>query len=357
VHLADLVAGTRDALLAEFATRARKMSDARGVSRIELIDSIPQFLDDLVVALAAGRSQASGESSSADHAVERLQLGFNVDAVVHEYFLIAQCILDAAARADVTPSFTELNVLLDAIGNGAASAAAEYTRRREADLVRREATHAGFLAHEMRNCLSSARLAFDLLRGRQYRDSSGELTGVVDQSLRRAGQQLDDALLGQRLRGGVVSPSSVGLRALCEEIVAEERVHMQEKEVRVTMRIPVDLTLHVDHRLLRSALTNLVRNAVKFTRTGSAVQVRGEAVAGEALIEVEDECGGLAPSAIERMFAPFTQTNDDRSGFGLGLPIARAAVEAQGGSLTVRSIPAKGCVFRLTLPLQVQERP
>jgi signal transduction histidine kinase len=357
VELADLVAGARDALLADFAAQARKLSQDRGVSRIELIDSIPQFLDDLVEVLAAGEPGLARESSSADHAVERLQLGIEADSVVREYFLIARCVLEAAARAEVTPTFAELRVLLDAIGDGAAVATAEYTRRREADLVRREATHASFLAHEMRNWLSTARFAFDLLRSRGLGEASGELLGVLDNSLRRAGQQLDDALLGQRLRGGVVSPSDIGLRAFCEEIVAEGRPQIQEKNLRVEVAIGEALTLRADPRLLRSALTNLVRNALKFTHPASTVKVRGEIAGNEVMVEVEDECGGLPPSAMERMFTPFTQADQDRTGFGLGLPIARAAAEAQGGSLTVRNIADKGCVFRLSLPLRVQERP
>jgi signal transduction histidine kinase len=356
VHLADLVAGRRDALLAEFASRARKLSAKRGVSRIELIDSLPQFLDDLLVALAAGESSID-ESASADHAVERLQLGFDLDAVVREYYLIGQCVLEAAAADEVVPTFAELSVLVGAVGEGAAIASAEYIRRREADLVRREATHAGFLAHEMRNWLSTARFAFELLRGRELRESSSELVGVIDESLRRAGQQLDDALLGQRLRGGVVAPTDLSLRALCDELVSDARAQMRERDVRVAVDVPADLTLHADPRLLRSALANLVRNAVKFTAPGSQVQLRAEVVAGELLLEVEDRCGGIAPSAIEQLFAPFTQGAADRSGFGLGLPIARAAVEVQGGSVTVRNLVDTGCVFRLTLPLQVQERP
>jgi signal transduction histidine kinase len=356
VHLADLVAGTRDVLLAEFATRARKQSDTRGVSRVELIDSIPLFLDELVVALASGEA-AAGDLSSAAHAVERLQLGFDVDSVVREYFLIAQCILETAAEADVVPTFGELAVLLGAVGEGAALAAAEYMRRREADLVRREAAHAGFLAHEIRNWLASARFAFDLLRGRELRNSTSELTGVIDNSLRRAGQQLDDALLGQRLRGGVVAPSELQLRALCDEIIGDARAEVQEKDVRVVAQIPTELSLEADPRLVRSALTNLVRNAIKFTHAGTEVQLRAEVVDGEVMIEIEDRCGGLPASALERMFAPYAQAAPDKSGFGLGLPIARAAVEVQGGTLTVRDLPGQGCVFRLTLPLQVPERP
>ena len=70
----------------------------------------------------------------------------------------------------------------------------------------------------------------------------------------------------------------------------------------------------------------------------------------ETLLEVEDSCGGLTPGAIARIFAPFEQEGADRSGFGLGLAITRQAVEVQGGNVTVRDLPRKGCVFSLGFP-------
>jgi len=68
------------------------------------------------------------------------------------------------------------------------------------------------------------------------------------------------------------------------------------------------------------------------------------------LIEVEDKCGGLPPGDVERMFLPFTQSAADETGLGLGLSISRRSVEANDGTLSVRDIPAKGCVFTIDLP-------
>lgn len=63
------------------------------------------------------------------------------------------------------------------------------------------------------------------------------------------------------------------------------------------------------------------------------------------LIEVEDECGGLPEGKAEQMFRPFEQLGAERTGVGLGLPLSRRGVEANGGKLYVRSVPGIGCMF------------
>jgi signal transduction histidine kinase len=107
----------------------------------------------------------------------------------------------------------------------------------------------------------------------------------------------------------------------------------------------------VDPRLVSSALTNLVRNAVKFTHQGGTVEIRARVAEERVSIEVEDGCGGLPPGFVERAFAPFAQMGADRTGFGLGLAIAKQAADAHGGSIRVQNLPGKGCIFVLELPM------
>ena len=79
-----------------------------------------------------------------------------------------------------------------------------------------------------------------------------------------------------------------------------------------------------DPRLLRSALSNVVQNAVKFTRIGGVVILRARHEGDLVRIDVEDQCGGLPPERAERLFESFVQGPvEDRRGFGLGLAIAR----------------------------------
>jgi signal transduction histidine kinase len=68
------------------------------------------------------------------------------------------------------------------------------------------------------------------------------------------------------------------------------------------------------------------------------------------LIEVEDECGGLPPGGAEALFRPFEQRGADRAGLGLGLAISRQAIARHGGTITVRDMPGRGCVFVVEIP-------
>lgn len=108
--------------------------------------------------------------------------------------------------------------------------------------------------------------------------------------------------------------------------------------------------VEADRQFLNSALSNLIQNAVKYSHEGSKIVIRAKVVAENILIEVEDECGGLAPGAEVNLFKPFEQQHKNRQGLGLGLNIARKAIELHGGTLVVRSLPGKGCVFTISLP-------
>jgi signal transduction histidine kinase len=113
------------------------------------------------------------------------------------------------------------------------------------------------------------------------------------------------------------------------------------------------LAVEADRELLLSALGNLLQNAFKFTHPSSEVFLKVYPSSDRILIEVEDKCGGLPPGDLEKMFLPFTQSGADRSGLGLGLSISRRSVEANNGTLSVRDIQTKGCVFTIDLPRHV----
>ena len=119
---------------------------------------------------------------------------------------------------------------------------------------------------------------------------------------------------------------------------------------------PVDsaLTVRGDLPLLTSAVMNLLQNAFKYTPVGGQVRLRAHDAGGRLLVEIEDECGGIAEGDIDLFQAFGERRSSDRSGLGLGLSIARKAARAHQGDIRVRNLPGRGCIFSIDLPLAVE---
>lgn len=147
------------------------------------------------------------------------------------------------------------------------------------------------------------------------------------------------------------------LPELVREVVREAAFSPESTEIDLRADIPEELPVmrSGDRQGLRQAVTNLVGNAVKFTRNGE-VNVRVREI-GETniCIEVEDTGPGIHPSKQETIFEPFRQAEEGAtraySGTGLGLTITRDLVAEMGGEIHVQSAQGKGSIFTITLPL------
>lgn len=141
------------------------------------------------------------------------------------------------------------------------------------------------------------------------------------------------------------------LRDLLEEAKRSSAVEAEEKDLDIRIDA-VDESIELDRKLMRSALDNLARNAVKHTHDRGTVHLRAKTNAKHVTIEIEDECGGLPPGDVEMAFSPFIQMKPGKDGFGLGLAIAKQAVAAHDGSIRVQNLPGKGCIFALDIPMR-----
>jgi signal transduction histidine kinase len=112
--------------------------------------------------------------------------------------------------------------------------------------------------------------------------------------------------------------------------------------------------LRCDGTRIEQVLNNLVSNALKYSPTGTHVEVTVLQQGEEALLSVSDQGIGISTEDQRHLFAPFRRSPDARvsaPGAGLGLSVARRIVEAHGGLIEVDSQPGKGSVFRIRLPL------
>jgi len=328
---------------------------AQGAPREHAAASVGALLDGLATALEDD-GKADSERSPVVREVaaqlghERFQLGDDVSAVVADYDRLRLVLFEQVADAGVTPTVAEAQVICGHLVGAVGDAAARHATERDRLFKVQAAKHIGFLAHEIRNPLSSIGMAFALLQSKGLLPADQPCVRVVERGLRSVSALIDDALISASLEGGgELQVQDVDIAELVASLIDEALPQAQHKRVRLTWVCDVE-DCQADYRYLRSALSNLIRNAVKFTQAGTAVRVAARSVDGNVVIEVEDACGGIAPQDLERLFDPFVQRGTDRSGFGLGLAIARQAMDAHRGALRARSLPERGCVFTLELP-------
>ncbi|MDP9037599.1 MAG: sensor histidine kinase [Myxococcota bacterium] len=349
--LSQLLASRRDELLRRWTDAVRASIDSPGLTRAELADHVPAFVDEIRLALEDHRN-LDQSSTAAEHGTQRLRLGFDLNSVVREYGQLRNCILDMALEAGVRPTDVERRVLFDSIITGVAEAVSEYARLRDAELQRHAAEHYAFVAHELRNPLQSARTALYLLQQR------GQLpSGAASEALARGLSRIHDLVehtleLARHGAGVELRREKAQFGRILDEVMAVAAADAEGKGVETDVHREGDDDIEVDVRLLRSAISNVVCNAIKFTPAGKTVHVRGRVAGGRATIEVEDSCGGLATGGIDKAFTPFMQHDATRGGFGLGLAIAKQAIEAHGGTIHVENKPGVGCSFVIDLPVQ-----
>jgi hypothetical protein len=162
---------------------------------------------------------------------------------------------------------------------------------------------------------------------------------------------IDSVLSHTSLKMGLEPQAvSIALDTFLRQIEIDAAIEAHGRKITTVLSVPAGLKLDADPRLLRSAVSNLFQNALKFSHEGSTVSVTAARADGRITIEVIDACGGLPPGRAAELFNPLVQRNENRSGFGFGLAIALQAAEAHNGTIRVRDMPGQGCAFIIDLP-------
>lgn len=369
-----------DANRADLIARCRAKVAERnvpGVFERELSFGITIFLEQLVKTLRAEKGNEPGLSrkvsgpasgvlapseiaeTASRHGRELMQHGFTVQDVVHDYGDLCQAITDLAFERSAPIAVDEFRTLNRCLDNAIATAVSEFGYLRDQvhtdEQSRSLNQQLGSLAHELRNSLSTATLALEVIKLGNV-GLAGATGAVLDRSLVAMRILIDRSLAEAQLTAGLtVEPLVFSLADFITDIKLSASL---EADVRghflIVATVDPKLAISGDCNLLAAAVGNLLQNAFKFSHPHGEVTLSAYAASDRILIEVEDSCGGLPEGVAEIMFEPFTQTTTDRTGVGLGLSISRKSVEANGGRLSVRNIPGTGCVFTIDLPRHLQ---
>lgn len=350
-HRATIVARCRARVLGRMAPRP---------TQYELEHGIPVFLDQLADVLRSKLGTgAVVEASASRHGADLLRSGFTVAQVVHDYGDVCQTVTEMAIEQGATITNLEFQALNLCLDEAIAGAVTEYGRQREiivttsvaAEGDARATEDLGVLAHELRNLLSTATLATEVLRSGNV-GIAGSTGSVLVRSLAGMRDLIDRSFVVVRLKTGIAAPDPIMIGGLVEEI--EVSAMMQAKayghQLTVDAQNPAAV-VHADRQILASIVTNLLQNAFKYTQPHTNVTLRTFTADDRVRIEVEDECGGLPEGTAEKLLEAYIQRNADRSGLGLGLSICRRGAEAIGGAIQIRDLPGKGCIFTVEVPL------
>ena len=213
------------------------------------------------------------------------------------------------------------------------------------------------VSHELRSPLARLQMAVGLLqRGAPADDAAVLACRRIEREVERLDELVGEVLTLARLESGapVGRTEPVDVIGLLASVAEDARFEARASGRDVCFSgHPPALLLQARGELLLRAFENVVRNAVKFTAPGTAVEVQARAEGRWLQVRVADRGPGLPPEALQRIFEPFVrvEAGAHTAGFGLGLAIARRAAQAHGGRLEALPREGGGLVLAFSLPL------
>jgi signal transduction histidine kinase len=228
------------------------------------------------------------------------------------------------------------------------------------DATRLEGGFIAELAHELRTPLNGVIGFASLLQSSKagpLNEKQNEFLGHILTSARHMLQLVNDVLDHAQFQAGKMpfNLEPVALAPLVEDACDTMRMLAAEKRIALSVVVdPLIGTVMLDRTRLRQVLLNYLSNAIKFTPEAGRIEVRVTPESGPLIrVEVEDSGIGIAPEELPRLFRDFQQLDASDSyahGAGLGLALTKRMVEAQGGTVGVRSVPKVGSIFWAILP-------
>ena len=210
------------------------------------------------------------------------------------------------------------------------------------------------LWHELKNPVAAIRASAEVLEYAIGEDP--EAARRFSRRILEASDRLDaltrDLLDLTRLEAkGLAAPqAAVDISAVVGEALQAQRAVARAAEVELVAELPPRADARGDARWLRTAVENLIRNAVIFSPRGSRVRVTLAAAQLQWEIRVQDQGPGVEPAIRDRLFERFVGSRHGEGGTGLGLAIVRAVAEAHGGEALLMESSEQGSCFALRLP-------
>ena len=260
----------------------------------------------------------------------------------------------------------DLSARAGGAGSGRTDELAELVRdfdtmaERLENLVNAQSHLLNDISHELRSPLARLNVALGLARQRTGPEAQSALERI-DMEAARLNELIGRLLTIARLEGGeeAMQKFPIALEELVEEVAKDADFEAQARDCRVEVTVVDDCIVMGDPSLLHSALENVMRNATRYTRPGTAVDVRlerGQGARGPTAVVRVTDCGpGVPEDSLDKLFRPFYRLDDARGrqtgGVGLGLAITERSVRLHDGSVRAANRAEGGLIIEIRLPL------
>jgi two-component system, OmpR family, sensor kinase len=211
------------------------------------------------------------------------------------------------------------------------------------------------VSHELRSPLARLHVAVGLAR--QQPATLETTLARIERETQRLDDLVGEVLTLSRLEAGVSGAMEeyFDIHGLLETIAGDAQFEAGARGTHVVYHGDGELLVKGRAELLRRAFENIVRNAVTHANDGTDVEISAHGEHHSITVSVRDHGAGVAPDRLDSIFEPFYRGDDSqRSGYGLGLAIARRAVTAHGGTVRARNAPGGGLQIDITLPRVIE---
>jgi signal transduction histidine kinase len=272
----------------------------------------------------------------------------------------------------LTSPVRRLRAVVDCFGHGDFSARAPANRKDElGELARSFNQMAGRIqtllaverrllldiSHELRSPLARLGVAVELARSGEDRD---HMLDRIQKEADRLNELVGELLQVTRVEAdpSMQKTDTVHLDELLADLVYDSLLEAKAKDCTLLLKAPVAAVVTGDEELIRRALENVIRNAMRYAPKGTAVDIELAKFRDSAVVSVRDYGPGVPDDALSRIFDPFYRVDSDRNrasgGLGLGLAIARRSVQLHKGKLSAQNA-RPGLLVTMEFPITSAE--
>lgn len=213
------------------------------------------------------------------------------------------------------------------------------------------------VSHELRSPLARMNVALELAKQKSGGETAvAPLLERIETESKRLNQMISQILTLSKLetRAEKIEKREINLRRLIGQIAADAEFEAESKGKSVVILRADDCRVLGNDNLLRSAFENVLRNAVRYARAGTSVEITLKNENGKAFAAIRDYGAGVPENELREMFRPFYRVGEARErktgGIGLGLAITEQAVHAHEGEISAKNAPGGGLIIEIEMP-------